>query len=261
MRRFLSIILVACSLPIVAHGKTWRGIVPLRSTRADVERLLGPGNRGHYQFDEERAHVNYAEGECNPVNGCLCLVPKDKVISIYVQLEVEMSFSKLNIDQKDYEKFVSRKDPNMATYSNDKEGIIYTVNEENDDVTAIEYSPTAKDCQDVLKGAKRARVKGLCRKALRTCVYVPSSLSALPVLHDEGGHDADNVLLLTSWETRDILKTFFNLPDGVLFRCTATRPPLVFSKSTISTPRTSGILRSRSEVVGLMPPRDGFHNP
>ena len=165
MSRFLlSIIVLACSLPIVAHGKTWRGIVPLRSTRADVERLLGPGNRGHYQFDEERAHVNYAEGECNPVNGCLCLVPKDTVISIYVQLEVEMSFSKLNIDKKDYERFVSRKDPNVATYSNDKEGIIYTVNEENDDVTAIEYLPTAKDCQDVLKGAKRAGVKGHARK-------------------------------------------------------------------------------------------------
>jgi len=27
-----------------------------------------------------------------PVNGCLCLVPKDTVLSIYVQLEVEMRF-------------------------------------------------------------------------------------------------------------------------------------------------------------------------
>ena len=175
-RLLLSIIVLACCLPIVAHGKTWRGIVPLRSTRADVERLLGPGNRGHYQFDEERAHVNYAEGECNPVNGCLCFVPKDTVISIHVQLEVEMSFSKLNIDKKNYEKFVSRKDPNLVTYSNDKEGIIYTVNEENDDVKAINYLPTAKDCQDVLKGAKRAGVKGQCRKAQCTCVYFPIEL-------------------------------------------------------------------------------------
>ena len=136
----------------------------MRSTRADVERLLGPGNNGHYQFDAERVHVNYLEGKCNPVNGCLCLVPKGTVISIYVQLEVEMRFSGLNIDKKKYEKFVSPKDPNVATYSNDKEGIIYTVNEENDDVTAIEYRPTAKDCQDVMRRAKRAGVRVSRRK-------------------------------------------------------------------------------------------------
>jgi hypothetical protein len=161
MSRFLFIMamLLSACLPLVAQGKGWRGIVPLRSTRADVERLLGPGNNGHYQFDAERVHVNYLEGKCNPVNGCLCLVPKGTVISIYVQLEIEMRFSGLNIDKKKYEKFVSPKDPNVATYSNDKEGIIYTVNEENDDVTAIEYRPTAKDCQDVMRRAKRAGVR------------------------------------------------------------------------------------------------------
>ena len=149
------------SIFVSARGKGWRGIVPLQSKRADVERLFGPGINGHYQFDEERAHVNYAEGECNPVNGCLCLVPKDTVISIYVQLEVELKFSKLNINKRKYEKLVSRKDPSFATYSNVKEGIIYTVNEENDDVTAIEYLPTAKDCQDLLRHAKRSRLKKL----------------------------------------------------------------------------------------------------
>jgi len=170
MSRFLLSImatLLACCLPIVTHGKEWRGIVPLQSKRADVERLLGgAGNRDHYQFDAERVHVNYAgEGKCNPVNGCLCFVPKDTVISIYVQLEVEMRFSKLNIDKRKYEKFVSPENPNVATYSNDKEGIIYTVNEENDDVTAIEYLPTAKDCQGVMRRAKRAGVQSKRRKA------------------------------------------------------------------------------------------------
>ena len=160
------VILLACCLPAVANGKGWRGIVPLRSTRADVERLLGEGTNGHYQVDEERVHVNYSgEGKCNPVNGCLCFVPKDTVISIYVQLEVEMKFSKLDIDKKKYEKFVSPKDPTFATYSNNKEGIIYTVNEDNDDVTAIEYLPTAKDCQDVIRRAKHAGVQNPRRKA------------------------------------------------------------------------------------------------
>jgi len=160
-------ILLACCLPAVANGKGWRGIVPLRSIRADVERLLGTGTNGHYQFDGERVHVNYAgEGKCNPVNGCLCFVPKDTVISIYVELGVEMRFSKLNIDKKKYEKFVSPKDPNVATYSNDKEGIIYTVNEENDDVIAIEYVPMAKDCEEVMRSGKRARIGARKHQAL-----------------------------------------------------------------------------------------------
>ena len=86
--------------------------------------------------------------------------------------------------------------PNVATYSNDKEGIIYTVNEENDDVTAIEYLPTANDCRDVLKRAKRAGVKGLCRKAPCTCVC--SSLSSWLVMHDEGETTLTMYLLLTA---------------------------------------------------------------
>jgi hypothetical protein len=148
-------ILLSCCLPIIVHGKAWRGIVPLQSKRSDVEHLLGPGTNGHYQFDKERVHVNYAgEGKCNPVNGCLCLVPKDTVISIYVQPQVDMTFSKLQIDNNKYKKYVSPKDPNIATYSNDEEGIIYTVDQENDDVIAIEYTPTAKDCHDILRGGK-----------------------------------------------------------------------------------------------------------
>lgn len=131
--------------------------MPLQSKRADVERLLGEGTNDHYQFERERVHVNYAGEKCHPVNGCLCLVPKDTVISIYVQLEVEMSFSRLKIDKKKYERYVSPQDPTIATYSNEEEGIIYTVNEKNDDVKAIQYIPAAKDCADLLKAGRVRR--------------------------------------------------------------------------------------------------------
>jgi hypothetical protein len=158
-------ILSALCLPTIAQAKGWRGIVPLKSTRADVERLLGvPGKHGRYQFAEERAYVNYAgTGPCHPVNGCLCLVSEDIVISINVELEVEMRFSTLKIDMKKYKKYISPQNPALASYSNDEEGIIYTV--EDDDVTAIEYVPTATDCQDVMRRAKPAGVQSSRRKA------------------------------------------------------------------------------------------------
>ena len=79
------------------------------------------------------------------------MVSEDTVISIYVELELEMSFSGLNLDKKNYKKFISRQDRTIATYSNQEKGIIYTVDETHDDVTAIEYLPAAKDCKDLLR--------------------------------------------------------------------------------------------------------------
>jgi len=205
----LIVILLSLSLPTIAQAKAWRGILPLKSTRADVERLLGlPGKHGRYQFDKERAYIEYAgAGPCCPVNGCLCFVPEDIVISINVELEVEMRFSTLKIDLKKYKKYVSPQNPALISYSNDEEGIIYTV--EDDDVTAIEYLPTAKDCQDVMRRAKRAGVKSSRRKTRCLSLLGHSSLSALFVLHNERQDNTDNVLLRASGQARHILK---NLP-------------------------------------------------
>lgn len=148
-------ILVASCLPTLVNAKAWRGIVPLLSKRVDVERLIGPGTNGHYQFEGERVHVNYVGKEkCSAVNGCICLVPQDTVTSVYVQLDVAMSFSGLKIDGKKYKKYVSPQDPTIATYSNEEEGVIYTVDEKNDDVIAIEYIPAAKDCNDLRKNGR-----------------------------------------------------------------------------------------------------------
>jgi hypothetical protein len=145
MGMFLALIMAA----IKVQAEPWRGIVPLKSTRADVERLLGkPGAHGRYQFDKERAYIEYAgNGPCAKVNWCLCKVSEDTVISIYVELEVVMSFSGLKLNKKHYTKFISRQDPTTATYSNEALGIIYTVDEKEDDVIAIEYLPARKDCK------------------------------------------------------------------------------------------------------------------
>lgn len=212
MRRYLlwlGAIFFVC-LPSIAQGKEWRGIVPLKSTRADVERLLGlPGQHGRYQFENERAYIDYAgAGQCDPANGCLCFLSKDTVMSIYVELEVEMRFSKLNIDRKKYKKFISPQDPTIATYSNDREGIIYTVDETNDDVSAIEYLPTAKDCQDVLKRAKRAKS---LRKTRCVAADAPSSSLALFVLHNKGGDNLNDLFLLPARKLRDFFKNLVHL--------------------------------------------------
>ena len=70
---FKWIALFAVSLivsPGVASGKEWRGIVPLKSTRADVERLLGPPkltsySGAYYSLAKEIVVVEYQPTACN----------------------------------------------------------------------------------------------------------------------------------------------------------------------------------------------------
>jgi hypothetical protein len=137
---------------IVSEAKSWRGLTPLKSTRADVERLFGPpGEYKQYHFENEKVSINYYEGGCNKVDDCRCLVPKDTILSIFVTLEVEMRFSKLGLDRTKYKKALSPEDATVAVYTNYDEGIIYTVDEEHDDVMNIEYLPADKDCQNIIK--------------------------------------------------------------------------------------------------------------
>ena len=46
-----------CLFCIDLEAKDWRGITPLKSTRADVERLLGKEIEGSYELPDERASI------------------------------------------------------------------------------------------------------------------------------------------------------------------------------------------------------------
>ncbi len=96
-------------MPMVSavRAKEWRGIIPLKSTRADVERLLGKTNQlGRYEIQNERVTIWYSEGPCEGKHGglakpnCECLVAKDTVLKITVTLDSPVKVSKLGIDKK-----------------------------------------------------------------------------------------------------------------------------------------------------------------
>jgi len=133
------------------QGKEWKSIVPLLSTEADVERILGkPEGAGLYKFENEKAYVHYIDTVCKDKNNCLCLVPKGTVQSIYVILEDIRQFSTLSIDKSKFIRHKFSDSPIMATYSNYEEGIIYTVDESEDDITAIEFLHSSQDCEKML---------------------------------------------------------------------------------------------------------------
>lgn len=110
---------------------------------------------GRYEFEDERAYIEYAKG-CDQLKVCLCLVPKDTVISIFVTLESDLKLSQVKIDGSEYKKSRSVHLPSIVNFTNDEEGITSTVDEADGDVMHITYLPAAGDCQKLIHRALRA---------------------------------------------------------------------------------------------------------
>jgi hypothetical protein len=95
----------------------WRGIAPLTSNRAQVERELGSFDRtcDCYATTTEVVHVKYATGPCT---GDLpgWNVPADTVLSITVSPNKKHPFLELEPNQ---EKFVKTTDDTFTTYYGD----------------------------------------------------------------------------------------------------------------------------------------------
>jgi len=161
--------LLLCSADTL-RAKEWRGIVPLKSTRADVEKLLGkPNQLGRYELENERVHFYYATGSCNKLESCVCFVPKDTVLGISVEPEAYVKLSDLKLERGKYEKNRGGHLPTIVTYSNDDEGVIYTVDDEDDEVMEITYVPTAEDCQNLIKERRAKKRQSPYLRHKRKC--------------------------------------------------------------------------------------------
>ena len=127
-----------------AFGKPWRGITPLRSTRADVERLLGapePGTQAVYKSNEDVVRVTYSNVQCDYG----WRVPLNTVVSLLIHLKTPPKFTELKIDERKFEK---RRDAGLEYvyhYISETEGVNYTVDSVAGVVTAIEYYPMKRD--------------------------------------------------------------------------------------------------------------------
>jgi hypothetical protein len=139
-----------------SFAKPWRGITPLKSTRADVERLFGEPNKlGRYEIQNERAYIFYSEGPCTGdyrnlrQEKCECLVAKDTVLRITVTLENAVKFR--GVDKSKLTKTPLRSSPGKSDYSDLGEGIIYTVDDTAGMLTAVDYWPSGSDCKEIIR--------------------------------------------------------------------------------------------------------------
>lgn len=145
----LAVCLLCSAVDVSA--RPWRGIVPLRSNRTQVRKLLGKpiiGGAGAidmYELKEGRVHVMYARHPCEeglPADWGNWRVPHDTVINISIQLHEEIPVKSLRL--RNIEKLKWYTGESGATYYRDRlRGLEYQV--QNGMITAITYGPRASD--------------------------------------------------------------------------------------------------------------------
>lgn len=142
---------IALAAPTLADAKGWRGIVPLRSTRTDVERLLGrPTQRlseysVFYRTPNESAIITYSKGlPCGiGENYSQWRVPRNSVESILVTPLKALPLSELRLEEGKYQKRSGGHRPEDIYYINEEDGESIRVFQE--EVMAISYYPGTKE--------------------------------------------------------------------------------------------------------------------
>ncbi len=139
--------ILVLAIPSGLAAADWHGIVPLRSTRSDVEKSLGKPNAkyGRYNIADEQATIMYSNGRCSRGWD----VPEDTVINIMVTYHGIRRLSDLGIDVKNFERFADPLAVNHISYSDPENGIRYVVAEGTGEgsgaILYVVYGPTKKD--------------------------------------------------------------------------------------------------------------------
>jgi hypothetical protein len=136
------LVLASASL---ASAKAWRGIVPLRSTRADVERILGKPTWSDdtYELPRGTIRIMYAKKRCEqgvPSGWGNWNVPVDTVVNI----SIEVDFPVKDLKIRNLERYKWYTDDSLTTYYRlAKQGVEYSVRDGR--VMGVTYGPTTRD--------------------------------------------------------------------------------------------------------------------
>jgi hypothetical protein len=147
------LVLVSCASCVAA--KDWHGILPMRSTRADVEARLGlppptPQDRVYtlhkgrsiYFYDEGEVYIVFADEELLTTNECQS-VPAGTVVTIRITPKNVLLVSNANLD-KGFRKFSPYEfaDPGYEVFINE-EGLV--VRASRGKVEEMVYFPSPSD--------------------------------------------------------------------------------------------------------------------
>jgi len=129
--------------PLSADGKAWKGIVPLYSTRADVERLIGLPDLedSGYDIDGQQIRISYSSQGCQPGLPGGWKVPPNTVLSISISASDETKLPEV-VSGKNYEQIYAV-NTRQVDYLDVQEGVRYSTLDGA--VLKVTYLPTEDD--------------------------------------------------------------------------------------------------------------------
>ncbi|HEX5604524.1 MAG TPA: hypothetical protein VFX63_18310 [Pyrinomonadaceae bacterium] len=147
------IVIAFTSLLLVGLQKKqieWRTLVPLVTTRNEVEAQLGAPSSGKeyvwiYDTTEERITVWYGGGKSSGADGCRWDTPKETVFNFLLAPKKKVRLADLNIDLAKYRKQKALEMVQDYYYYNENEGITITTRmaEGEEILLSIERGPDA----------------------------------------------------------------------------------------------------------------------
>jgi hypothetical protein len=152
-------VLLMIAFVVIPIQRSYRGVVPLESTRLDVEKLLGKPSdpyRGIYNFGDEIVSFVYSKHGCTPatkVDGWPIPpvegwnVPADTVLFVNVNLRKQIPLHSLGIDLKNFKKVRGDSDiPSHFKYVDEAAGFTIDLNGDggSETVRGYIYGPAAK---------------------------------------------------------------------------------------------------------------------
>jgi hypothetical protein len=150
MRIVLPLILLigAIQSPNNSQGSGWRGIVPLHSTRNEVDKLLGPpseirSSSAVYHTNNETVTMFYSNGAPCGTKSSSWRVQRDTVIAIDVTPRRSLPLTQFHLDEAKYRKKSGGDRPEDIYYVNEEKGEVLRVFK--GEVLDLHYGPTSRD--------------------------------------------------------------------------------------------------------------------
>ena len=132
----------------------WRGIKPLRTTKATVDKMLGApviDDNGYagYRFEDGFVQVNYSSAPCagNQYNRGKYDVPENTVLDYRVIFHKHIKSSDVEFDRDRYSRQTSGHAPGAVYYQNQKTGVLIQIEiqQGTEYLGTITFRPTEAD--------------------------------------------------------------------------------------------------------------------
>lgn len=120
----------------------WRKLVPLQSTRADVERLLGPNDKSYgvdYELTDGVPSIEYSSGPCRKERPGGWNVGEGVVISFSFSAKAKQRETDLKLNRKKFRRVIDTHTGGITYYINAVDGIMYEIQQGK--VDSVEYYP------------------------------------------------------------------------------------------------------------------------